>query len=167
MIEIPLSQREAEQLAQYYRDNYDRLYRYALHILHDSNCAEVAVQETFLIASRRIDKLLKSEKPVGWLYNTLKYVIKSIERDRAEIMRYCISLEDTVASTNELQEPNELDESLPNLALLKRFYVEGYKLSELAEDLHTTVPAIKMQIYRAKKRLRDHPKIKKLRNLQD
>ena len=167
MTEIPLSQENIETIERYYRDHYDHLYKYALWALHDPGSAEVAVQETFLIASRRIDKLLESERPIGWLYNTLKYVIMSIERDRAEILQYCVSIDDAVVSSETDYDPEELDESLPDLALLKRFYVEGYKLSELAEEMQMTVPALKMRICRAKKRLRDHPKVKKLRNPEE
>ena len=167
MIGTPLSQKDAELIAQYYRDHFDHLYKYALRLLRDTSCAEVAVQETFLIATRRIDKLRESERPVGWLYQTLKYVIKAMERDRAEVLLHCVSLDDVVVSGEELEVPEALDENLPDLKLLKRFYVDGYKLSELAKEYGTTVPALKMRISRAKKRLREDPNIKKLRDSFD
>ena len=165
--ERSLSSDEAELVAQFYKDHYDHLYSYAYHVLHDQSLAEVAVQETFVVASKRVDKLMESERPIGWLYNTLKYIIKSIERDRAAVLRRCVSLDDTIGPSEEMEDPEELDASDEDLGLLKRFYIDGYKLTELAEELNTTVPALKMRISRIKKRLRDNPKIRNLWNQQE
>ena len=161
-----LSPKEAEIIEQYYIVHYDQLFKYAYHILHDQSLAEVAVQETFLVASRRVDKLIESERPIGWLFNVLKYTIKAMERDRAEILRRCVELDDTVVPSEELPEPEELDKSNCDLALLKRVYVDGYRLSELAAELNTTVPALKMRISRAKKRLREDPQILSLHDFE-
>ena len=161
--EKSLTGEEAALIEQYFREYYELLFKYAYRLLHDRNSAEVAVQETFLVASRRIDKLEESEKPIGWLFNVLKYTIKSIERDRAMVQQYCVSLDDVTIPTVDEPVPDELNIADPDIVLLRRFYVEGYKLSELAEEMNTTVSALKMRIYRAKKRLRNDPKIKNLR----
>ncbi len=164
LAEKSLSSEEAKIIEQYYKDNYVILLKYAYHILHDQSLAEVAVQETFVVASRRVDKLIESERPVGWLFNTLKYIIKDMERDRAAVLQRCVSLEAAVSRAEKTYEPEELDENDRDLALLRRFYVDGYRLSELAAELQTTVPALKMRIYRAKKRLREDPRIKDLKD---
>ena len=164
LAEKSLSSEESKIIEQYYKENYGLLLKYAYHVLHDQSCAEVAVQETFVVASRRVEKLMASERPVGWLFNTLKYIIKDMERDRAAVLQHCVSLNAAASRAEETYEPEELDENDRDLALLRRFYVDGYKLSELAAELQTTVPALKMRIYRAKKRLREDPRIKDLKD---
>ena len=62
---------------------FRRLYRFMLNYaqssLNNKSLAEEAVQETFAIACRRIDRVCGSENPEGWLVETLKGVIKNIE----------------------------------------------------------------------------------------
>ena len=161
--EKSLTTEESDLVEQYYRAHYELLFKYALRILHDQSLAEVAVQETFLVASRRVDKLKESEKPIGWLFNVLKYTIKSMKRDRATVLEHCVSLEDAEISTENDLIPEELSEAVPDMDLLRRFYVEGYKLCELAKEESTTVAALKMRLYRARQRLRNDPWIKKLK----
>ena len=161
-----LTTEESELIERYYRENYELLFKYAYHILKDPHSAEVAVQETFEVAARRIDKLTESENPIGWLFVVLKYKIMTIERKRDARMQHCVSLDDATARAKAMPEPEELAEDDEDIALLLRYYVEGYSLRELAAEQHITVPAIKMRIYRAKKRLRKNPKIKNLRNFE-
>jgi DNA-directed RNA polymerase specialized sigma24 family protein len=54
----------------------DRLLKFArARILNDSD-AEDVVQEALYVAWRRIDVLMVSPNPVGWLYNALKFCVK-------------------------------------------------------------------------------------------
>ena len=164
MEEKSLTTEESDLIEQYYKAHYKLLFNYAFRILHDRSLAEVAVQETFLVASSRAEKLKESEKPLGWLFNALKYTIKSMERDRAAVLEHCVSLEETEIAIDKELLPVELNTTDPDLELLRRFYVDGYMLSELAGEENTTVAALKMRIYRAKKRLRNDPQIKKLKD---
>lgn len=63
-----------------YRKMYRFLLCYAQSTLNNESLAEEAVQETFAIAYRRVDLVCESENPKGWLVETLKLVIKNIER---------------------------------------------------------------------------------------
>lgn len=60
-----------DQLRQLYIKHYGYLIRFARSFVKN-DLAEDLVQETFLIAQKRLDRVLSSENPTGWLINTLK-----------------------------------------------------------------------------------------------
>lgn len=161
-----LSPAQIVELERYYKENYDFLFHYAWHRLHDEDRAHVAVQETFLIAAERIEALLASEKPVGWLVKTLQFTLLALKREQAAHDRQIVSISDcdTLSAPQEL-EPQELDFRDPDLALLKAYYEDGYSVKELAEQMNTSEGALKMRVHRAKQRLRKKPIIQFLRNL--
>ena len=160
-----LSEKESAFLDHYYREEYKGLYFYALHLLHSESLAEVAVQNTFEIAAGRIDVLMTHENPVGWLYIAMRYTVYAIWRDQAAAKERCVSLEEVTQQSVQMTEPDELDWDDPDLVLLRRFYVEGYSMKELAAEYHTTVAAMKMRICRIKKRLREDPKINNMEKI--
>ena len=162
-----LSTKEADFLEQCYKTEYKRLYSYASAVLGSSSLAEVAVQETFVAAMQRIETLMQHENPVGWLFVALKHVIQSIRRDQAELEFHTIPEEEAPPLTTQMEEPAELDMTDPDLALLRRFYVDNYSLAELAKEQGTTVGALKMRISRLKKKLRQDPKILALKEFYD
>ena len=49
-------------------------------------------------------------------------------------------------------EISTLDTKNEDIQLLKRFYIDGFTLKELAAELGITVPAMKMRLSRARKR---------------
>lgn len=162
-----LSPEEQEFVAQLYRVQYNKMLQYATTLLGDIGPAEVAVQETFVVAAQKIDDFQSSANPVGWLFNTLKYAVMQVRRDRQQAIKHCIPLEDAPELAVPQASINELDLSdNPDLRLLNRVYVEGYPLKELAAELEITVPALKMRINRAKKRQQRDPKIKNLKIFQ-
>ena len=146
-------------LEQYYREEFEDMVTFASHILASRTLAEVAVQDTFLIALNKIEKLTESPNPVGWLYITLKNVIKHIQRDRQkQVLR--------VVSLDEVKEISKDDTNIDlwmfmdsckdsDAKLLFEFYVENCSLKELAEENGITVGACKMRIKRAKARAKE------------
>lgn len=168
MEESVLSPEEMEIIEQYYRAEYENMLRFATHILHDENLAQVAVQETFVVASRKFSSLTGSPRPVGWLYNVLKNVIRQISRERQAMLARFVELSLTTEPSAEMEPLSQLDISKnEDLKLLNRFHVEGYSLEEIAKELGISVPALKMRLSRAKKRLREDPEIKKLKNFKE
>lgn len=146
-------------LEKYYRDEYSDMLSFAAYMLNSHSLAEVAVQETFVTALNNMDKLAASEKPVGWLYNTLKNVIRHIRRDVNRVTSTLISLEDAPETASESFDSDTYltligTEKSEDLSLLTQFYVYGYSLKELAEQYNVSVGTIKMRIKRAKERLR-------------
>ena len=83
-----LSPEESEALEQFYRAEYQRMLRVAGYTLKNDNLAETAVQETFVTAARKIDSLLSSPNPTGWLYNTLNYCFATVITNNSAQSRY-------------------------------------------------------------------------------
>lgn len=142
-----------------FRGEYEDMVEFAQHILGDINLADVAVQEAFIIALRKPDKLCGSPNPVGWLYNTVKNIIMHIERDRIIFLKRNVSLseiqdklshyEDTYSEVNlEIQKSKEWQ-------LLTQFYVEGYSIRELADKYNISEEACKTRLKRARDKLRN------------
>lgn len=70
-----------DPLHQLYVEHYSYLYRFARSFVNP-DLAEDLVQETFLIAQKRLDRVTSSENPTGWLINTLKNVIGNTYQKR-------------------------------------------------------------------------------------
>lgn len=165
MEEPVLSPEEMAGLERYYRAEYASMLKFSICTLHDENLAQVAVQETFVIASRKYSELTGSQKPVGWLYNVLKNVIRQIIRERKAMLERYVELSPTNDPSVEMEQICCLDVNKnDDLRLLSRFYVEGYSLEEVAKELKISVPALKMRMCRAKKRLREDPEINDMKN---
>jgi RNA polymerase sigma-70 factor (ECF subfamily) len=162
-----LSREEAEILEKYYRAEYTGMLHFALHLLGDENLAELAVQDTFVTAARKMRELTDSPKPVGWLYNTLKNTVLHIRRERQQMLALHVSLDDTAELTTEMKEADSGLDLTKNedLRLLKRMYIDGYSLRDLAKEQNITVAAMKMRLKRAKERLKtDKDLVKLLKN---
>lgn len=143
----------------YYKSEYNNLFRYAARILLNEGLAEDAVQDTFQIAMKRIDVFAASPNPVGWLYETLKNVLKHVQRDRQRHMKMMIPM-DLVP-----EESMSVEEIMPKLStlygddeemkLLILFYGYGFKVRDLADVLGITESACKMRIRRARARKKE------------
>ena len=152
MPEIPyLTPEQSAQLEQLYRAEFNNMLRFASVLLSDDSLAETAVQESFLIAARKFDSLIASPSTVGWLYNTLKFVVKQMRRERQTMLARSVPLEDAPELSVE-DEISTLDTKNEDIQLLKRFYIDGFTLKELAAEFGITVPAMKMRLSRARKR---------------
>lgn len=152
--------REQNQLIEdLFKSEYKDMALFAYNTLGDANLAEVAVQEAFLIALNKPNGLSGSPKPKGWLYNTLKNVIKHIERDRNYLYRKNISLhEAALESAPYMDTYSEISMDVSGSEewkLLMRFYIEGYSMRELAEDYSITEDACKSRLRRARAKLRE------------
>lgn len=129
------------------------LHRYARAILKNSALEEEAVQDTFLIALRRLDKIKTHPNPGGWLMNTLKNVI--LQKVEAELRQSrCFPY-------SEPAEDVGLDEVLPprtsknDRRILTLYYVDGYPIAEISAILGASVAKCKIDLYRARNRLKE------------
>ena len=151
-------EQEDELIRKLFIEEYESLCRTAYFILGDYSLAETAVQETFLVALRFPEKLHQSEKPVGWIYKTLQYTIKHIQRDRQRVLKWTVSIdtlpEHTIAREDKYSELDDEILKSEDMQLLIEFYQEGYMLKELAEKRGITLGACKMRVKRARERLR-------------
>ena len=68
-------------LRQLYIENYAHLIRTARSFVN-ADLAEDLVQETFLIAQKRLDRVVNSPNPTAWLVKTLRNVIGNTYQKR-------------------------------------------------------------------------------------
>ncbi|MGM9603163.1 MAG: RNA polymerase sigma factor [Faecousia sp.] len=141
-----------------FRSEHKDMFEFAYHTLGDENLADVAVQDTFLIALKKPNSLCNSPNPVGWLYNTIKNVILHIERDRNYLYKKNISLhEDTTDLASYMDTYSEVCLEVgrsDEWKLLTQFYIEGYSIRELAEKYGISEEACKSRLKRARMKLR-------------
>ena len=125
-----------------YKEMYYSLSAYALSALSDRSLAEEAVQDTFRIACAKVDDFQSSSNPKGWLFNTLKYVIKNMIRSRARLTNMIISsfdfdedmyVKDSDTSDIDLIYSDIADSS--EYKLLKMIALDKYTILEVAQDL--------------------------------
>jgi RNA polymerase sigma-70 factor (ECF subfamily) len=146
-----------------YKEMYYSLSAYALSALNDRSLAEEAVQDTFRIACAKVDNFQSSSNPKGWLFNTLKYVIKNMIRSRARLNNMIISsfdfdenidVKNSDTSNIDLLYSDIVDS--PEYKLLKKIALDKYTMLETAQELEISVEACKKRVQRAKKKLKSY-----------
>ena len=154
----PPKNQRYDLVEQHFRSEYDHLVSYAEHLLNSPSLAEVAVQDTFVCALENYEKFQRSRNPIGWLYNTLKNIIRHIRRDQQAVLKRAVQLDDCAVLYLSTSDKYALDFSHkladPDLQLLIQFYLYGYTIKELANRHGTSVGAMTMRIKRAKERIR-------------
>lgn len=82
-----MTQEQRTFLERLYKDNFNDFYLHAYSLLHDNSLAEVAVQEAAQVACQKIQSLMRSENPIGWMYKAIEYgalhMLRDARRDRA------------------------------------------------------------------------------------
>ena len=147
-----------------YLEMYDMLLIYAERALDNQHAlAEEAVQDTFKICWIKIDEVIASENPKGWLLETLKNVIRNIRRSQARFANLFLVLNKAFTSVEQAAEDEtELDitygdlKDSPDYQLLKEFVLEHRSIKEMAQERGITVDACKKRIQRAKERLKEY-----------
>ena len=143
-------------LEKIYMEEVPNMLRYAEILLSRYPLAEDAVQNTFKIALEKIDDVINSPKPVGWIKNTLKNEIRQKYREQKKWQKYIFDYELNMIPVHDALSVETafwgLDENA--IYLLKKIYVEGIPYQELAEELNISVSALKMRIKRAKDKLK-------------
>ncbi|MDN3668735.1 RNA polymerase sigma factor [Echinicola jeungdonensis] len=140
-----------------------KLYRLAYHWLKDKEEAEDALQEAFEKAWDKRNELQKMKNPRGWMVRVLKNqsLQKLRERKRWTVFQ---------ANSEMSQEPDSISEdSSSAIELVFHFLkqlpekqqeifhlreVEGLTYEEIAEYLEISMDQIKVNLFRARKKLR-------------
>lgn len=164
---VIIRQEDRDYVEEIYRRRFASLYSYALSALSTPTLAEEAVQETFQIASSKIEVLRKSENPEGWITLTHKNVVRNTVRRQA-VLRSMIacSLEEEQPKMPGQPDEESVDLLYSNLredsdyALIKRLAIDQRSILEISAELGISVDACKKRIQRAKKRL--HKKLKEI-----
>ena len=145
-------------IEQMYMENYDDMLRYASIALDNSDLAQDAVQESFLIAQARADKFMASPEPRGWLFNVLKNVIGNMYKQQKKL----VSVNQAMTET---RDHRELEPGFgtkykglisdEELQMLIGVYCCGCSYAEIAERLGITLSACKKRIQRARRRFEE------------
>lgn len=147
---------QSEQIKKLYYEMYNKLIVYARSSLDSEALAEEAVQETFLIACQKPEKLCSSANPQGWLVLTLRNVIRNMKSSRLNAKRI---METYLAQFKELpvwEDGVDLRVQYENVAemeefkLLSEMAIEGRSHQEMAQARGITISACKKRVQRAK-----------------
>lgn len=152
---------EREYIRTLYLDHYPAMQRYAYHLGFYGEAVDDWLQETFLVAIRRIDLLKECKNPGAYLMRILRNVIGNALRS----MKYAERIAEELCILEAGEGEAHPDESDPaalyrglidneELSLLLRFYLEGWSQKDLARELGIDVEACKKRIQRAKAHLK-------------
>jgi RNA polymerase sigma factor (sigma-70 family) len=137
------------------------VYAAAYRQLRDHHAAEDATQAVFILLSQQIHRMSAKEKLSGWLFLTLGYTVKSIERARRRRERYekLAAMERAELAENPPEIAAELDGAVARLpedyrvAVLLRFY-RGMEFANVGRELGISEAAARKRVERGIDRLR-------------
>ena len=139
----------------------ERVYAYSLRVLSNREDAEDLFQEVFYRVYSRAASFAEERSLGGWIFTIAHNLCMNKIRDRKP--------QDTLEDANLFVEPSaDLGEdwqaviahAMSRLPVEYREVIilheyEGLSYSEITDILHTTIPAIKSRLYRAKGKLRE------------
>lgn len=174
-----LTEDELKFIADLYEKHSKALLKYATIILDKQN-GEEAVQNVFWILCRKdkkdangeykIEKIMKYDDPVGWLYKTLRFSIQKIIRKKqqyTQLMVYMPPQADTEfgieIGMEDFPDERPIDEDVDFLysdlandkefKLIKEFSVDDKSLKTMADKYGVSIRAVEQRLYRARKKL--------------
>ena len=174
-----LTEDELKFIADLYEKHSKALLKYATIILDKQN-GEEAVQNVFWILCRKdkkdangeykIEKIMKYDDPVGWLYKTLRFSIQKIIRKKqqyTQLMVYMPPQADTEfgieIGMEDFPDERPIDEDIDFLysdladnkefKLIKEFSVDDKSLKTMADKYGVSIRAVEQRLYRARKKL--------------
>lgn len=143
-------------LRELFLQNHSDMLRFAAAALSSEDLAQDVVQDTFLVAQLRIDRLRTSKAPRAWLFATLKNIIGRVYKHQKVLYR----LLDPGPDRDAAQEPTVpvaleyrglIDQG--ELDLLIWVYCEGCSYQQAADRLQISLSACKKRIQRARAHL--------------
>lgn len=139
-------------------DTYgNMLFRICLVILCNENDAEDVVQDTFINYLTKSPTFHDSEHEKAWLITVATNRCKNMRR--FNLMRRHIDISDLQLYSKDVESYGLLDQlmKLPNKykIVLLLYYVEGYKVDEIAILLNITSSAVKKRLQRGRTLLRE------------
>lgn len=159
----------AEEYESFCRERYNEILRYVKRHLGVDK-AEDVTQEVFFIAWKRREAVLASKKPVGWLYNTAKNLIREARKKDARHsfapFEDCTEVQGNGKMELELVEWKMILEEWMEPGERKLFmehYVNGISVRELAMREDVKEEVLRMRLHRMKKRLTQKVKELKIR----
>lgn len=144
-----------------YREYFNELEIYAYALLRDRSNAQVAVQEAFHTACKKIDDFTNSPNQIGWLKLVVKNIARNMmkrkNREKRLVMPLADLLDEPGASgphdfefwehCKALLSPEEFD-------LIKSIIIDNVSYIQKAEELNITMWACYKRVDRALQKLR-------------
>lgn len=159
-----LSPQEHDFIDKLYTNQYKMLYSRAYAVLRDTSICQEVVQDTFYLACQKIDSIMTSENPEGWLVIALQYKIVRVLREKKQAAQYIAQLPEDFDFNNIIDERIQ-DEDVrllyPDLALhkdfelLEEFSLEDKSVKDIAKKHNMSVDACNKRLSRIKKIFRN------------
>lgn len=140
-------------LEQLFQENYTDLLKYAIRKTGNAEDSQDLVQQTFLVAYNKFDKMIECDPPRAWLFATLQRIIGNEYKHRNILSKKIIDKTEAdlfvEPELNIIIEYNGMiDENA--LYLLKSKIIDGKKITEISEELGISEDTCKKKIQRAK-----------------
>lgn len=153
--EIQLNEADLDRIITTYGD---MLFRICLVILSNERDAEDVVQETFITYFTKKPTFQELEHEKAWLITVATNRCKNIQR--FNIIRKQINIDHLQLYSSEVYNYDLLEDlmrlSPKHKTVLVLYYVEGYKINEIAEILNITSAAVKKRLQRGREGLREN-----------
>jgi RNA polymerase sigma-70 factor (ECF subfamily) len=142
-----------------YEQHADAVTRYCFRRIRSAALADDACSETFLVAWRRFDDI--PDEPLPWLFAVARRVAGNLVRGdlRREALNHRLSVtaSEETAPAEQHDDP-ELEAALadlrePDREALMLVYWDGLTTGEAATAMRTTPAAVRVRLYRARRRL--------------
>lgn len=147
-----------------------RLYRYALSLIHDPAEADDVVQETFLRVNRRLDSLRDPAALTTWLYRITTHICLDRLRQRTSHAPLEVDpdspdvteMDSAAPSLQQIVEQNEMSDCVQRYldslsdsyrAVILLHDLHGLTGPELAELLGVSLATVKIRLHRARRKL--------------
>lgn len=144
--------REKDFFAQMYMDNYGAMLKYAAAALKNEEQAQDVVQQAFLIAYERLDNLVDSPQPRGWLFSALKNVIGNYFKKKERLEKLVEETEGHATDEEDVFLKYRGAISDNDLKLLIDIYCDGVSYAEAARERNISLSALKKRVQRASER---------------
>lgn len=150
-----------EFIERLFRACFNEFEIYAYALLKNRSDAETAVQDAFHTACMKIDDVMKSPNPVGWMKVTIKNIAQNMRRRKSResmlIMNFSNLLEDIGIEDKrdfELYEQCKTILSPDEYDLLVSIYINGVSPIQKAKELNISIWACYKRINRMLGKLR-------------
>jgi len=149
---------------EFYLEHCDGLMRYIIKILQNRgnqytslpDRAYDIMQESFLTAWAKRQKMFTSSDPKAWLFavarNKIRETLRAENRWKKRLLLLSVPVEYSDEPLLQLRVQMTNVQAEEDFLLLKRLYVDGYSYSELCAELGISKSALAMRVKRAKEK---------------
>ena len=148
-------QRKTERTDYLLQQYGNSLFRLCLFMLKNENDAEDAIQDTFIKYLQKAPFFTDTEHEKAWLFRVVSNTCLDVLRYQQKHPMEELDLAQYLPAKTEQAEILEVLLELPEKyrLVLILYYVEGYRISEIAEIIRKSPSAVKMRLQKGRKLL--------------